>query len=263
MPCVPRRSPKSLLILRNDRVNFIALQRLGIHSYMKVQRGSPSTVGLVDAPRYNLLCGKRDIRRRNLMTQEASYNLDQFIADIRQVFASNQDARAQAQGVAKHMKELLAAPGWLEKKANLKPETGSNRVDLYVDDEYGHPGPGFLVMCALQTPSTSSGLGGVTPHDHGPSWVVYGVCQGAIEQTRFRWAHPDGDRTSPVLQEADQFVQKAGEVAFFMPGEIHHTRTAGEDAALILRVEGQRLDKVIRHRYDPASSSAIAIPATV
>ena len=60
------------------------------------------------------------------MTQGASYKFDQFIADVRQVFAANQDARAQAQGVAKHMKELLAAPGWLEERASLKPETGSH-----------------------------------------------------------------------------------------------------------------------------------------
>ena len=183
------------------------------------------------------------------MTPGSSFNFDTFIADIRNVFATTEDSRAQAQSVAKHMKELLAVPGWLEEKADLKLETGSNRATLYVDKEYGHPGPGFLVMCSLQTPSVTPGLGGVTPHDHGASWVVYGVYKGAIKQTKFRWVMPDGDITSPTLQESDQFVQQTGDVAFFMPGEIHHTGTASDDPALILRVEGQRLDQVIRHRY--------------
>lgn len=194
------------------------------------------------------------------MVQSGVYTLEGFIADIRQVFASNKDPRAQAQGVAMHMKGLLAVPGWLEERIGLPPEGGFGRKDLYVDEEYGHPGPGFLVMCSIQGPG--AGGPGATPHDHGASWVVYGVYKGAIEQTKFRWAYPEGAWTSPQLEEVGKLVQRDGEVAFFLPGEIHQTRNAVNGRSLVLRVEAQRLERVVRHRYNMEANSAVAVHAS-
>ena len=79
-------------------------------------------------------------------------------------------------------------------------------------------GDGFLLMCGVQRPGQDN-----APHDHGDSWVVYGVYKGAIEQTKWRWVYPDSDWTSPEIKSAENYVQKEGEVAFFLPGEIHTT----------------------------------------
>lgn len=86
--------------------------------------------------------------------------------------------------------------------------------------------------------------------------MVYGVYQGAIEQTTYRWVYPEGQWTSPRLTQSQRFVQRAGEVAFFLPGEIHKTVNAAQEPSLVLRVEGQKLDRVARHRYDPDTNSA-------
>ena len=88
-------------------------------------------------------------------------------------------------------------------------------------------------------------------HDHGASYVVYGVYRGAIEQTKYTWTYPtDGDWTGPVLEPGDCFVQNAGNVAFFLPGEIHRTTAVGNEVPVVLRLEGQFLDRVVRHTYD-------------
>ena len=50
------------------------------------------------------------------MTQVATYTMETFVADVRQIFATTKDPRTQAQEVARHMKELLNAPGWLEER---------------------------------------------------------------------------------------------------------------------------------------------------
>ena len=192
------------------------------------------------------------------MAQAPTYTLDGFVEDIRQVFASSKDPRSLAQGVATHMKELLAVPGWLEEKTNLPAEGGYGRVDLYTDQEYGHPGPGFLVMCSVQAPGASLAAGGV-PHDHGASWVVYGVYKGAIRQTKFHWTYSEGAWTAPQLKSKESFVQKEGKVAFFLPGEIHSTENVHNGRSLVLRVEAQRLELVARHRYDQGSNSAVAL----
>jgi predicted metal-dependent enzyme (double-stranded beta helix superfamily) len=190
------------------------------------------------------------------MAKTATYTLDRFIADVKQVFASTTDPRAQAQAVASHMGDLLAERGWPEEKLQPLSEGGYGRVDLHVDEEYGHPGPGFLVMCSAQRPGQEN-----SPHDHGASWVVYGVYEGAIEQTRWRWVYPEHDWTSPELKPAERYIQGQGAVAFFLPGEIHTTKNIHDGRSLVFRLEGQRLDRVLRHRYNQQENSARAFRA--
>jgi predicted metal-dependent enzyme (double-stranded beta helix superfamily) len=197
-----------------------------------------------------------------LMVKKTTYTFERFIADVRQVFASSKDPRSQAQSVVRHMKELLAVPGWIEEKADLPAKGGYGRLDLYVDEEYEHPGPGFLAMCAVQpTGSLASKAPGTSPHDHGASWVVYGVYKGAIRQTKWRWVYPEGTWTSPELKPVEQFVQKKGEIAFFLPGEIHLTLNVVDERSLVLRLEAQNLDRVARHRYDLQTNFAVLQPA--
>jgi predicted metal-dependent enzyme (double-stranded beta helix superfamily) len=192
------------------------------------------------------------------MTQTTRYTLERFISDVRNVFAQTRDPRVQAQEVAAHMRQLLAVPGCLDERLQGSPEGGFGRVNLHLDDTYGHPGPGFLVMCAFLPPSrqATQSLTRGTPHDHGASWVAYGIYQGAIEQTTYCWSHPEGQRTAPVLVENERFVQDVGEVAFFLPGEIHKTATISDEPAVALRVEAQAMDRVVRHRYNPETQTA-------
>ena len=61
------------------------------------------------------------------MTQAATYTLETFVEDVRQIFATTKDPRTQAQEIARHMQELLRAPGWLEERIMLPA------------DWHGHP----------------------------------------------------------------------------------------------------------------------------
>lgn len=87
------------------------------------------------------------------MAATARDAFERFISDLRQVFAATRDPVAQAQGVARRMRELLAQPGCLDDKVGPTAGAGFGRVDLCRDAEHGHPGPGFLVMCAVLPPS--------------------------------------------------------------------------------------------------------------
>ncbi|MEK9647103.1 MAG: hypothetical protein VW547_16310 [Alphaproteobacteria bacterium] len=180
--------------------------------------------------------------------------IDQFVDAVRDVFANTPDARSQARGIATEMKTLLASPGLLDeikKKGGGKP----GRIDLHIDDEYGHPGPGFCLMTSL-TPRGKA-TGGARAHDHGASFVVYGVYKGAIEQTKYNWRYnADGDLTAPELKEGERFVQHEGDIAFFLPGEIHATSSASDEPPIVLRLEAQLLDRVARHTYALDDSEA-------
>ena len=186
------------------------------------------------------------------MTQTTTYSMDAFLSDTKEVFASTNDPLAQAQAVAGHLKDLLAVPGWLEEMIDLPDEGGFGRTELHLEEDSGHPGPGWLLMCSVQKPGQDN-----LPHDHGAAWVVYGVYDGAIEQTKWRWFYPGEGVDSLQLKETGSFVQRKGKTAFFLPGEIHNTRNVkdGDGRSLVVRLESQKLDRVTRFQYNPEENT--------
>jgi hypothetical protein len=200
----------------------------------------------VNAAEYN------SAKRRLIM--QSTYTIDRFIIDVRQVFANLRDPKAQAQAVANHMKDLLEMPDLLE-EIKLRSGGKLGRVDLHIDKEYGHPAPGFCLMTSLPSSRTER-MGGHLPHDHGASFVVYGVYKGAIDQTKYKWTYTkDGDWTSPELRASEQFVQRAGDIAFFLPGEIHKTTSVGSEPPVVIRLEAQWLNRVLRHACNPEKNT--------
>jgi hypothetical protein len=177
------------------------------------------------------------------MNREASYSLDQFTADIRQAFNDNKSVPARPNAVAALMQQLLASGGWIQERLDTGGYDGLGG-SVYIDSQVGEPRPGFHITCRAATPDFYRPL-----HDHGAGWVVYGVYEGAIEQTRYGWDYAAG-ALNPKLVSRQQFVQQAGEVAYFLPGEAHSTRNVAEGPSVVLRVESQKMVDVDRRRYD-------------
>ena len=145
------------------------------------------------------------------MAQTTVYTMEAFVSDVKEIFASTDDPLAQAQAVAGDMKRLLAVPGWLEAVIDFPEQGGFGRYDLHLDEEFGHPGNGFYLMCSVQTPGQDN-----LPHDHGAAWVVYGVYEGAIKQTKWRWFYPGEGVDHLQIKETGSFVQKNGAVSFLV-----------------------------------------------
>ena len=184
------------------------------------------------------------------MTQTATYTMEAFVDDVKEIFASTKDPLAQAQAVADHMQVLLDVPDWLEEKLNLPEEGGFGRYDLHFDENSGSPEPGFLLMCTVQKPDQDN-----LPHDHGAAWVVYGVYDGAIEQTKWRWFYKGEGVESTQIKQYGKFVQNDGSVAFFLPGEIHKTLNVAGGRSVVVRLESQKLDRITRYQYDSNDNS--------
>ena len=58
------------------------------------------------------------------MPQAATYTMETFVADVRQIFATTKDPRTQAQEVARHMQELLRAPDGWRSGSRCQPRAG-------------------------------------------------------------------------------------------------------------------------------------------
>ncbi len=184
------------------------------------------------------------------MVQTAAYTVEAFVADVKEIFASTQDPLKQAQGVSDHLEALLAEPDWLEQAIELPEEEGYGRYTIYLDEDAGHPGNGWWLMASVQKPGQDN-----LPHDHGAAWVVYGVYKGSIRQRKWRWYYPGEGVDYPQIKETGEFVQKDGAAAFFLPGEIHDTLNLEEGRSLVVRLESQKLDRVIRYQYNPTENT--------
>ena len=176
------------------------------------------------------------------MAAPAIYSLDDFVKDLRNVFATHPDLTGRANGVAEVLEHLLQVGGWVQElldKGGYDALPGST----YTDDEYGHPGPGFHITCGAQQRDQAN-----APHDHGAGWVAYGTYEGAIQQTRWGWDYDKG-LLKPQLVAKASFVQEPGEVAYFLPGEIHDTKNVADGRSVVVRVESQKVATLWRHRY--------------
>ncbi|PKB78757.1 MAG: hypothetical protein BZY88_16805 [SAR202 cluster bacterium Io17-Chloro-G9] len=180
----------------------------------------------------------------------ATYTMEAFIEDVNEVFRNEKDPHVQAKRSSDYLKELLAVPGWLEEKLELPDEEGYGRFSLHLDEETGHPGNGWWLMATVQKPRQDN-----LPHDHGVTWVLYGVYKGAIRQRKWRWAFPGEGVDHAQIVEHGSFVQNDGSVAYFLPGEIHDTLNVEEGRSLVVRLESQKLDRVTRFQYNPEDGS--------
>ncbi len=107
--------------------------------------------------------------------------------------------------------QLLRAPStdrWLCDLRNDRPETR----ELYRDQLHG-----FVLLAHTEAVGRYR-----APHDHGSSWVIYGVLEGEMEMgsyTRIR----DGKSESQLIKQELKLV-RAGDVQIYLPGDIHDTR---------------------------------------
>ena len=77
------------------------------------------------------------------------------------------------------------------------------------------------------------------PHDHGPSWAIYGLAVGDTEMTDWKVVRK-GDGTNPTLVEPEKvYVLKPGDAHFYDVGVVHSPKRDG--LTKLVRIEGENL----------------------
>lgn len=115
-----------------------------------------------------------------------------------------------------------------------RPDGGHPREVLYEDPELG-----FCICGHVYADAAVSG-----PHDHGPSWAIYGQAEGQTEMTDWR-IMSKGDGNTPTLVEPDRvYTLDPGDAHYYRPGAVHSPKRAAPTR--LLRIEGANLDHVQR-----------------
>lgn len=176
-----------------------------------------------------------------------TYGLDEFVRDIKTTLKADAGPGGRS-AIRTRLEQLLQNKTFLA--GALPPGAKDGHRKLYEDPEQG-----FVVLAHYHTRHRYS-----PPHDHGPSWAIYGQAIGWSEMGI--WKRRDGGtgEGKADIAQADTFRLQPGQAGVFDVGDIHSV-DRNDGACGYIRVTGRDLDHVKRLRYDLEAKEAIAMEA--
>ena len=160
-----------------------------------------------------------------------SYTLEQFSADIRQALKADAGP-AGKQAVCGLVSKALLDQDFIAK--HLTADQCRPRKVLYEDPELG------FCICGHVYDNVSKG----SPHDHGPSWAIYGVAVGDTEMTDWRIVKRGEGDAPNLVEPAKTYLMKPGDSHLYDVGAVHSPNRTG--LTKLVRIEGRNLDHVKR-----------------
>ncbi len=163
-----------------------------------------------------------------------AYTLEQFSAACHSALKADpglegrQKVRALLQDVLKD-KEFITT--------NLRDD-GPERKVLYEDSEFG-----FCILAHVYKGAKES-----RPHDHGPSWAIYGQVRGETETTDWELVQPASDDKPGKVRQVKTYALRPGMAYIYNEGDLHSPRRAGPTQ--LIRIEGKNMEKVRRLAYE-------------
>ncbi|MBM3485358.1 MAG: hypothetical protein FJX67_01815 [Alphaproteobacteria bacterium] len=164
-----------------------------------------------------------------------SYTIQDFATDCRKALAA-QPGPAGRETVRRCVERALKDKDFVA--AHLGPQAEAERHVLYEDPELG-----FCILAHVYKGARNS-----LPHDHGPSWAIYGQATGVTEMTDWELvARPSGDAPGKVRRKR-VYNLEPGIAHLYNEGDLHSPRRERETR--LIRIEGKNMMKVRRDKYE-------------
>ena len=160
-----------------------------------------------------------------------AYSLEDFAADCRQALQSD-DGPGGREMVRQHLQHALRDETFLD--THLGPDVTKERDILYEDADTG------FCICAHVYGEPKQGH----PHDHGPTWAIYGQAAGETEMTDWRMISPPEGGQPGKVEKVRTYHLKPGDAHVYEAGDIHAPYRAAPTK--LIRIEGQNTDNVER-----------------
>jgi hypothetical protein len=176
-----------------------------------------------------------------------TYGLDAFVKDIKTSLKADNGPGGR-KAIRDKMELLLQNKEFVARA--LPPGSMDGHRKLYEDAEQS-----FVVLAHYHTKHRLS-----PPHDHGPSWAIYGQAEGWSEMGI--WQRTDGGagEAGVELKQTESFRLTPGKAGIFDVGHIHSV-DRNDGVCAYIRVTGRDLDYVKRYRYDLEAKKAVAMEA--
>ena len=165
-----------------------------------------------------------------------AHTLSSFAASVREILQT-QDNPAGREQVAALLRDALKDRAFVE---SLFDANAPERKVVYQDPQLG-----FCILAHRYTDARNG-----PPHDHGPSWAIYGQADGETVMSDWVVAEPASGERRAKVKKVREYKLTPGVAHLYNEGDIHAPSRAG--ASRLIRIEGVNLEKVRRGSYAPA-----------
>ena len=162
-----------------------------------------------------------------------AYTLEQFSSACHDLLKAEPGA-AGREKVRDLLRTALKDPAFV---AEMVPDGAPERKILYEDPELS-----FCILGHVYTDARAS-----SPHDHGPSWAIYGQAQGETVMTDWSLVEAAAEGKPGKVKYVRDYALQPGDAHVYNEGDLHSPRRDGPTR--LVRLEGRNMDKVRRFAY--------------
>lgn len=169
-----------------------------------------------------------------------SLNLPTFAARVRETLQQD-GGPAGRERVAALLRDALKDRAFVE---SLFDAASPERKIVHEDPQLG-----FCILAHRYTDAKNS-----PPHDHGPSWAIYGQADGETVMTDWKLVEPPAPNQPGKVKMLREYTLTPGLAHVYNEGDLHAPSRAGPTR--LVRIEGTNMEKVARGRYEPVGVGA-------
>ena len=162
------------------------------------------------------------------------HTLEQFSADCRRILSEDPGPEGRHK-VRALVEDALKDEAFVA--AHLGDDVPERKI-LYED-----PDLGFCILAHVYKDAKES-----QPHDHGPSWAIYGQARGKTVMSDWARVQAATDQQPGKARLARTYTLEPGMAHLYNEGDLHSPRRDGPTR--LIRIEGHNMDKVRRLKYE-------------
>lgn len=165
-----------------------------------------------------------------------AHTLQAFAAQCRDILKAENNPAGRSK-VCALLQEALKDADFV---ATNLPDSTPERKILYED-----PDLGFCILAHnYNGPKTSP------PHDHGPSWAIYGQAHGETAMNDWELLEAASAEKPGKVRKTRTYKLTPGVAHVYNEGDLHSPSRA--DSTRLIRIEGTNMEKVKRFKFEPA-----------
>ena len=165
-----------------------------------------------------------------------SHTLEQFSKQCHDILTAD-PGPAGRKKVCEVLQEVLKDQSFVAK--NLDDTTPERKI-LYEDPQLG-----FCILAHSYKGAKES-----PPHDHGPSWAIYGQAIGETQMSDFELVEKATSEKAGKVRKLRTYKLTPGVAHVYNEGDLHSPKRTSETR--LIRIEGVNLETVKRSRYEAA-----------
>lgn len=161
------------------------------------------------------------------------HTIEQFASACHDILKA-EPGPAGRQQVSALLQEVLKDETFVA--TNLGDDVPERKV-LYEDPELG-----FCILAHVHHGAKES-----QPHDHGPTWAIYGQAHGVTEMTDWELVEAATTEKPGKVRRKKTYTLNPGTAFVYNEGDLHSPRRT--DSTRLIRLEGKNMEKVKRLAY--------------